>query len=73
MAPHIFHRIEFGRISGQAFNQNAAAGGSDVAFDQEAAMNGSSVPKDQDLSGDMRWRCWRNSMTCGLLMLPLWI
>jgi hypothetical protein len=27
MAPHIFHRIKLGCISGQAFNQNGAAGG----------------------------------------------
>ena len=53
MPPHIFNRIEFGRIGGQPFELNPSLGIGDEVFDQKAAMNGCAIPKDQDLSGNM--------------------
>lgn len=53
MSPHIFDRIEFGRIGRQPLDLNAAPGGGDVVLDQETAMNGRAVPENQQLPGNV--------------------
>src|SRR5579871_5543176 len=53
MAPHIFNRIEFRRVSGQAFQDEALSGGGEVILDQETAMNRRAIPKDHDFAGDV--------------------
>lgn len=47
MPPHVFDRIEFGRVSRQPFNHDAPLGGHHIVFDQPAAMNGCAIPDDQ--------------------------
>jgi len=53
MAPHIFDRIEFRRVSGQAFQNHAPSGGGDVILDQQTAMDRRAIPKDHDFAGDV--------------------
>jgi hypothetical protein len=53
VAPHILHRIEFRRVSRQAFQDHALAGGGDVMFDEQTAMDRRAIPKDQNFAGDM--------------------
>jgi len=53
LAPHILDRIEFRRVSGKTFQDNAPAGGGDVILDQQAAVNWRSIPKDHDFAGDV--------------------
>ena len=47
VAPHIFHRIEFGRIGGKPLDLDSAMGGKDVVPDQPTAVNGSAIPEYQ--------------------------
>lgn len=53
MPPHIFHRIEFGRVSGQPFDGEATFGGGHVIFDQQAPVDGCAIPDDQYFPGNM--------------------
>ena len=53
VAPHIFHRIEFGSVGGQPFQGDPAPGGSDKVSHQDTAMDGRSIPQDENLSGNM--------------------
>jgi hypothetical protein len=53
MAPHVFHRIEFGRIGRQAMDLQTPFCAGNEAFDQGTAMNGRAVPQDENLSGNM--------------------
>lgn len=53
VAPHVFNRIEFGRIGRHRLNLQAPLRSSDEAFDQGAAMNGRAVPQDENLSRNM--------------------
>jgi len=53
MAPQILDGVEFRRVSWQAFQDDALAGGGDEVLDQQAAMNRRAIPKDKDFAGDM--------------------
>ena len=53
MPPHIFDRIEFGRISRQPFNHDAPLGGSNIIFNQRAPMDRGTIPDDQDFPSQM--------------------
>lgn len=53
VAPHILDRIEFRRVSRQAFQDDAPAGRGDVVLDQQTAMDGCAVPKNEKFAGDM--------------------
>ena len=53
LAPHIFDRIEFRRVSGQAFQDQAPAGGGDVILDEQTAMDRRAIPKNHDFAGDV--------------------
>lgn len=51
MTPHIFDRIEFGRIGWQALNLDSSLGRSDEVLDEQAAVNRRAIPDDEQLSG----------------------
>lgn len=53
VAPHVFHRIEFGSIGRQAFQGDPALGGSDKILHQPTAMDGSPIPQNQYLARNM--------------------
>lgn len=53
MPPHIFDRIEFGRVSREPFDHDAPPGGSHVVFDQRAAMDRGAIPDDQHLPSNV--------------------
>ena len=53
MSPHIFDRIEFGRIRGQSLDHDSTSRSSYVIFDQHAAMNRRTIPNDEDFFGNM--------------------
>src|SRR5215216_4010864 len=50
MSPHILNRVEFRRISRQAFDDDASPQGGDVVLEQNAAINRRSIPKDHQFS-----------------------
>lgn len=47
MPPHILDRIEFRRVSGQPFDDEATVGGRHIIFDQHAPVDGGAIPDDQ--------------------------
>ena len=51
MPPHILDRIEFGRVSRQPFDHEAAFGASHVIFDQPAPVDRCAIPDDQYFPG----------------------
>lgn len=51
--PHIFNRIEFGRVSRQPFDHEATFGGGHVVFDQYTPVDRCAIPDDQDFSWNM--------------------
>lgn len=53
MSPHILHRIEFGRIGRQSFDDNPSSSGSHVVLDQTTAMNRCAIPDDQQFARHM--------------------
>lgn len=53
MPPHVFDRIEFGRISRQPFDHDAPLGGRNIIFDQHAAMDRCAIPEDQNFPAQM--------------------
>jgi len=53
MPPHVFDRIEFGRIGGQPLDLEAPLGGGNEVFDQKAAMDRRAIPENQDFSGNL--------------------
>jgi len=53
MAPHVLDRIEFRRVSRQAFQDDALSGRGDVLPDQQAAMDSCAVPQDEKFAGDV--------------------
>jgi len=53
MPPHILDRIEFGRVSRQAFDHKAALGQGHIVFDQQAPVDRCAIPDDQYFPGNM--------------------
>lgn len=53
VAPHIFDRVEFGRIGGQPLNLDATLGGGDEVLDEQASVNRCAIPDNQQLSGNV--------------------
>ena len=53
MPPHVFDRIEFGRIGGQPLDWEAPLGGGHEVFDQKAAMDRRAIPEKKDFSGNL--------------------
>lgn len=53
MAPHVFHRIEFRSVGGQAFQGDPAPGGCHKILHQGTAVDGRSIPQDQYLAWNM--------------------
>lgn len=54
IAKEVFDRIEFGRIAGQALEDDLVAKGVDVVAYEAAAVPGQAVPDDQELGTDLR-------------------
>lgn len=53
MSPHVFHRIEFRSIGGQAFDRDAPPRAGHVIPHQGTAVNGGSIPEDEQLAGQV--------------------
>ena len=53
MPPHIFDRIEFGRVSWQPFDPEATFSGGHIVFDQHAPVDWCAIPNDQYFTGEM--------------------
>jgi len=53
MPPHIFNRIEFGRVSWQPFDHEATFSGGHIVFDQHAPVDRCAIPNDEYLTGNM--------------------
>jgi len=53
MTPHVFDRVEFWRVSREAFQDDAPSGGGDVILNQQTAMDRRTVPQDQNFAGNM--------------------
>jgi hypothetical protein len=53
MPPHILDRIEFGRVSRQTFDHEAALGAGHVVFYQQAPVDRCAIPDDQYFPGNM--------------------
>ena len=53
MAPHVFDRVEFRSVSGQALHDDASAGAGEIVPHQGAAMDGRPVPEDQEPAWDV--------------------
>lgn len=53
MPPHVLDRIEFRRVSREAFQDDAPAGGGDVMLDQQTAMDRRAIQQDQKFAGEV--------------------
>ena len=53
MTPHIFDRVEFGRIGRQSFEVDSSLGGGDEVLNEQASVNWCAIPDNQELSGNV--------------------
>lgn len=51
VAPHIFHRVEFGRIGWKPFDLDSATGRKNIIPDQHAPVDGGPIPNHQYFPG----------------------
>ena len=73
VAPQVFHWVEFRRVSGHELDLQSLTLSGDKLGDDLAAVDRRAVPQRiRSFPGRWRKRWRRNSITCGLLMLPGW-
>jgi len=53
MPPHVFERIEFGRINWQPFDHEATLRGGHAVFDQHTSLDRCDIADSQHFSGNM--------------------